>query len=191
LEEFANLRDEDAERFSEKHPDCSLANSLTEHGWTEGVVHRLGGSGSTLVSGRALLLAETIRKLQPNPALRKRDISRLIWKGDEAANDYLKVLLSGSRVEFDWKRGEIVYKPENDFERAVYTLFRNSSRAKVCGNPDCPSPYFIAGRKSERYCSEDCAVVYQQEWKRNWWKRVGSRKRSEQRAKKKKGKRGR
>ena len=186
LGQFANLRDEDVKKFRERHPDFSIASSLTEEGWIEGVVHRLGGGGPTLVSGRALVLAETIRKLQPNPALRKRDILRQIWNGDEASDDYLKILLAGSRVEFDWKRGEIVYKPQNEFELAVYALFRNSSRARICGNSECPSRYFIASRRSQVYCSEDCAGVYQKEWKRNWWKHKGSSRRRQQRAKKRK-----
>jgi hypothetical protein len=186
LKEFANLRDEDAEKFRSKHPDFLVLATLTSEGWLEGVVHRLGGGGPNLIQHRALMLAETIAKLQPIPALRKRDILRAIWRADQYSNDYLKILLTGSRVEFDWKRGELVYSPENDFEYAIYALFRNSSRAKFCANPDCPAPYFIGARKSERYCSEDCAAVYQRKWKRNWWKQVGSSRRKEQRARKRK-----
>src|SRR5689334_529463 len=66
IEEFVNLRDDDAERFRAKHPDFVLSANLTEKGWLEGVVHRLGGGGPLLVSGRALLIAENIRKLQPS-----------------------------------------------------------------------------------------------------------------------------
>lgn len=190
LKEFANLRDEDVEKFRVKHPNFVLSANLTEEGWLEGVVHRLGGGGPRLIGGRALMVAETVRKSQPIPALRKRDVLRMIWRRDELANDYLKVLLAGSRVVFDWNRGEIVYKPEDDFEQALYALFRNSSRARVCGNPDCPAPYFVAGRKSERYCGEDCARVFQQEWKRNWWKQKGAKLRKEQRANKRKAKKG-
>jgi hypothetical protein len=186
LRQFANLRDDEVKWFRQAHPDFSITSALTEEGWIEGVVHRLGGSGPTLVSGRALVLAEAIRKLQPNPELRKRDILRQIWNGDEAANDYLKILLTGSRVEFDWKRGEIVYEPQNEFELAVYALFRNSSRARICGNSECLARYFIASRKSQVYCSERCAGVYQKEWKRNWWKHKGSSRRRQQRAKKRK-----
>lgn len=188
LREFANLRDEEAEKFGAKHPDFVLSPNLTEEGWLEGVVHRIGGGGPRVIEGRALMIAETIRKLQPNPALRKRDMLSLIWRRDEYSNDYLKVLLAGSRVVFDWGRSEIVYKPEDGFEQALYALFRNSSRAKVCENPDCLAPLFIASRKSERYCSEKCAHVFQGEWKRNWWKQKGSKLRKEQRNGKRKAK---
>jgi hypothetical protein len=190
LRKFANLRDEEIESFGAKHPDFVVAKALTEEGWIEGVVHRLGGSGPRLISHRALMLAQTIRELQPNPALRKRDMLRFIWRGDESANDYLKILLSGSRMEFDWRQGELVYEPENDFERAVYALFRNSALAKVCGNPECPAPLFIAQRKSQCYCGEDCANVYQKEWKRNWWQKKGAAKRQQQRTEKRRAKKG-
>jgi hypothetical protein len=190
LREFVNLRDERVEGFGAEHPDFVISQALTEEGWLEGVVHRLGEGGPRLISSRALMLAENIRKLQPNPVLRKRDILRLIWRGDESANDYLKILLAGSRMQFDWKRGELVYEPQNDFEKAVYALFRNSKLAKVCGNPDCPAPLFVAQRKSGAYCEEDCAQVYQREWKRNWWRNRGSSMRQQQRAEKTRGKKG-
>jgi hypothetical protein len=181
LSEFANLRDEDVEKLRTKYPNFLVSKALTEDGWIEGVVHRLGGSGSRLISRRALMIAETIRKLQPTPALRTRDMLRLIWKGDSDANDYLKVLLSGSRTQFNWKRGELVYEPQNELEQAIYALFRNSRLARVCESTDCPAPFFIAKRKSQRYCGPECASVYQKQWKRRWWKDKGASRRKKQR----------
>jgi len=134
------------------------------------------------------MLAETIAKAQPDRALRIRELLRCIWRGDENADDYLKILLSGSRMRFNWRRGELEYAPENELEEAVYALFRNSSLAKVCENPECPAKYFIAQRKSQRYCGEECASVYQREWKRKWWKKKGAKLRSEQRRQKEKRK---
>jgi len=87
-------------------------------------------------------------------------------------------------MRFNWRRGELEYVPENELEEAVYALFRNSSLAKVCENPECPAKYFVAQRKSQRYCGKDCALVFQQQWKRNWWKEKGSELRREQRTKK-------
>jgi hypothetical protein len=185
LTDFANIREEKVEKFRAEHPDFFLAGNLTEEGWQNGFLLRLGGAGKTIFSGRALHLAEALSKDLPNVTLRMRDIVRRIWSGDPFANDYLKALLYGTRVEFDWKRGEITYEPQNEFERALYALFRNSSLAKICANAECTAPYFIARRTTQRYCSLDCAEVFQQKWKLDWWKRVGSKKRSEQRAKKK------
>jgi hypothetical protein len=191
LTDFANIRDEKVEKFRAEHRDFFLADNLSEEGWQNGFLLRLGGAGRTILSGHALHLAEALSKDLPNVTLRMRDILRRIWRGDPSANEYLKALLYGSRVEFDWKRGEITYEPRNEFERALYALFRNSSHAKICANAECTAPYFIARRTTQRYCSPDCAEVFQQRWKLDWWKRVGSKKRSEGRAKKKKAKKGR
>ena len=189
LTKFANLRDEDAEKFRAGYPEFLLQPNLRESGWALGVTERLG------MNERAIAHAGAIADAQPNPALRKRDVLRRIWRADEYANDYVKLLLYSSeisphRVEFNWKRGEIVYQPLDNFERAVYALFRNSGLAKVCENPDCPAPYFIAKRRSQRYCGEDCASVYQRLWKRKWWKKGGVVWRRKQRALKRKASKG-
>jgi len=179
LQRFVNLRDEDAEKFRVEHPEFLLLPQLIESGWELGVMLRLG------MTSRASARAREIAEEQPNPVLRKREVLRRIWRGDEYANDYLKLLLYSSsptdRVEFNWKRGEIVYQPKDDLEKAVYTLFRNSALAKVCEAEDCPARYFIAKRRNQRYCSPECAAQFQKKYKLDWWNREGSRRRHEQR----------
>ena len=77
------------------------------------------------------------------------------------------------QVELDWQRSQFVYLPRTQFQRAVYELFRQSAFAKVCANPDCPAPYFVAHKTAQRYCMNECAQVFQREWKRRWWKERG------------------
>ncbi len=114
-----NLRDEDVERFRTKHADF-VPKVLTIENWTEGTLKCLEQSGHRIVSVRALALAETLRSSGPKEEeLRARDILRLIWRGHDDANDYLKILLAGSHMRCDWKRAELVYEPENDFEQAT------------------------------------------------------------------------
>ncbi len=36
---------------------------------------------------------------------------------------------------------------------------RRAQRAKVCGNPDCPAPYFLQERKGQTFCTHKCAVL--------------------------------
>jgi len=44
----------------------------------------------------------------------------------------------------------------------------------VCANPDCPAPYFLKGRKTQRFCDRPtCAAYGQREHKKNWWKEHG------------------
>ncbi len=55
------------------------------------------------------------------------------------------------------------------FEAAVYHLQCLGDRARICPNPECPAPYFIATKKGQKYCSPECAAPSQRESKRKWW----------------------
>src|ERR1700687_3352426 len=44
----------------------------------------------------------------------------------------------------------------------------------VCGNPECPSPYFLKARKTQRFCDRPaCSAYGQREHKRKWWSEHG------------------
>jgi len=45
-----------------------------------------------------------------------------------------------------------------------------ADRAKYCGGPECPAPYFIAIKRWQKYCSEKCAAPATREQKRQWWR---------------------
>ncbi len=49
-----------------------------------------------------------------------------------------------------------------------------ADRLRVCPNGGCPAPYFIAKRRSQKYCSEACALPAQREFKRAWWTEHGA-----------------
>lgn len=66
-------------------------------------------------------------------------------------------------------------------------------RMRYCPNPECPAPYFIAIRRSQKYCSDACALPAQREFKRKWWQEHGStwrkkRARTKNKLKRKRGK---
>lgn len=56
------------------------------------------------------------------------------------------------------------------FERCAYHFHRIAERARRCGNPECPAPYFFAVKKGQKYCSEKCAAPSQRDQKRRWWR---------------------
>jgi len=102
---------------------------------------------------------------------------RLAWKGNEAAIGALLQLGFGkgksNLVLPDWRRSGFRYMPRTNFQAAVYELLKHSRQARVCLNPDCASPYFIAHDPRRKFCSPECAAPFQKEWKRRWWKRKG------------------
>ena len=51
---------------------------------------------------------------------------------------------------------------------------------RVCANVRCSAPYFVAGRKDQKYCGSDCS---QNVASRNWWKKHGKKYRSERKKK--------
>jgi len=81
--------------------------------------------------------------------------------------------------------------PPTPFEQALMWLVDVGDRARHCQNPDCVAPYFIAARRSQKYCSTTCAAPTQREFKRRWWAEHGSKRRQKgarQAARTKKGK---
>jgi hypothetical protein len=50
--------------------------------------------------------------------------------------------------------------------------------ARKCLNPECPSPFFFARRRKQKYCSEVCAMPAQRDSKRRWWREHGNQWRS-------------
>ncbi|SRR6266481_2465813 len=65
-------------------------------------------------------------------------------------------------------------KPPGRTERLLLELMRWAELTHYCDNQDCPAPYFIASRRSQKYCSEECSKTAQQESKRRWWAEKGT-----------------
>lgn len=43
-----------------------------------------------------------------------------------------------------------------------------------CPNPECPAPYFLKGRKTQRYCERPACIAYgQRQHKLKWWSAHG------------------
>lgn len=78
--------------------------------------------------------------------------------------------------------------PPNPFQQSVLYLLRWAAKTRCCHNRGCTSPYFLASRSSQKYCSEDCAIPAQRAYKLDWWRENGRnwRKRQARRPKRKK-----
>lgn len=53
----------------------------------------------------------------------------------------------------------------------AYSAYLCGKRMRVCLNGDCPAPYFVAGRRDQRYCSTECAAPAKLAAKRRSWHR--------------------
>jgi hypothetical protein len=75
----------------------------------------------------------------------------------------------------DWSAGTVAYISQIDFQRAIWLLFRESWRAKVC--PKC-STYFLVQKPAQLYCSPACSQAAHRTSSLTWWKKKGFRRRA-------------
>jgi hypothetical protein len=196
LRELANLRDEPAaiERFERRWPELAEKPTSIPQGFS------MGGQESTYVA----VLRTCLRKIWTGGPdanslltaffLTSSPIVDLIRPWPPIADPITKALPSHPLVpkgsfEADWRRSGLVYHPETQLQKALYLLLQSSARAKVCANPDCPAPYFIAKKLRERYCSLECVRPFQRQSKLDWWNRVGRERRSKRSTPKRRSKR--
>jgi len=45
----------------------------------------------------------------------------------------------------------------------------HANRLCICRNAECPAPYFIAARRDQKFCSNDCASPAKKAAKLKWW----------------------
>src|SRR5262249_12484866 len=74
-----------------------------------------------------------------------------------------------------WTNGDLAYLPGNDFQRALYLLFRASWRAKICAK--C-STYFVADKPAQLYCGTACSGGVKRERTLKWWRDKGAKRRA-------------
>ena len=92
-----------------------------------------------------------------------------------------------AQFEVDWNEGVFRYRGVCDFQRALYLLFLESWKARVCEK--C-SAKFIARRVAQKYCSIECSGSMQRELKQKWWAEHGEKWRRQRNESKRKSKGG-
>ena len=88
--------------------------------------------------------------------------------------DDASMLLKGPQTV--WKlseEGRVAYIYAQTTWQYLWILlgFEKRDSQRVCKNPDCPAPFFIARRKDQVFCGEDCAHIIVG---RRWWKKHGN-----------------
>jgi hypothetical protein len=112
-----------------------------------------------------------------------------VWLGDQApllqllgikaepqmpgnTSPVLSIHLILAQFFADWDEGVFRYHGMCAFQRALYLLFLESWRARVCERCD---EKFIARRKAQKYCMKDCSDAAQREVKSRWWAEHGDK----------------
>ena len=176
LIDLANLRDESAApRFKRRHGDKFLPES------TDQLIRSWAIRGEEEDVGN--LSAE--QKFWKYWLFPLRDSVRRLWTGDEREKRWgtfrilEKYFLVGSRRfaagpitdDVEWFLPADL-GPETTCERIFAHM---SGRTSYCQNPNCAAPYFFPTRRSQKYCSDVCAIPAQRDSKRKWWSENGAR----------------
>jgi hypothetical protein len=78
-----------------------------------------------------------------------------------------------------WGSVEVRFVARGDFEAALWTLFRESWRARTCSQ--CKR-YFIAEKPAQTYCSTRCYGDAKRGRRLAWWNKAGKIKRAQKKA---------
>jgi hypothetical protein len=97
------------------------------------------------------------------------------WRsGDERALDAIDQYLSGGLpIHFDLDEGCFRIHVVN-VQRLILMLFlrdQAAGKTAICANPDCPAPYFLKSRKTQKICEAgDCVAWAQRNYALKWWR---------------------
>jgi hypothetical protein len=126
-------------------------------------------------------------------AQQMQGLLRGAWRGDQTAIELLQ--FGATHYAEQQAYGPIQIKPvptshgvdiyAPDLWTYVRVAFLNDqSRARVCENPDCAAPYFLAKRKDARLCgNEACSAWAQRQWSLDHWRSRGEKLRKLRKAK--------
>ncbi|HEV2022314.1 MAG TPA: hypothetical protein VGQ94_07270 [Terriglobales bacterium] len=83
--------------------------------------------------------------------------------------------------------GRVILDPRSFPMQLVAGILENWRRFRTCGNPQCPAPYFLAKRETQRYCERgECTAYAQQQYALKWWDKEGWKRRAAKAAKSRK-----
>lgn len=111
-----------------------------------------------------------------------QDALRQAWKGDLHRLQYIQDQVAVyMRAEWKFERMRIRVIPENLWSIVCVTFLQDhaAGRTGVCENPNCPAPYFIKQRRTQKFCEAGPCVAYKQRlYALSWWNRKGKDKRA-------------
>jgi len=66
--------------------------------------------------------------------------------------------------------GRLVLNPCNFPAQLAVAILENWRRFAICGNPDCVVPFFLAKRKTQKFCEQgECTRYAQNKYALRWW----------------------
>lgn len=113
--------------------------------------------------------------------LKFRNVLQQLWRGDVRTFAVVASWVRYAQLQHTWTvgtwaDGTLSVQPNYCLFPLCLAIAASEWGGKMttCANPDCPQPYFLKGRKTQRFCDRPACIAYgQREHKRNWWSEHG------------------
>jgi hypothetical protein len=120
------------------------------------------------------LVSKPFNEQTKDVVLKFRDVLRQAWGGDQAALGTIRLLGQASANLALTKHGQIELIV-NDLLGMTCILFLRdfgAGRLGLCANPQCPSPFFVRSRRTQKFCGlAACMVLSHQVSANKYWNR--------------------
>jgi hypothetical protein len=169
LQELANLRDgvDAANRFENNFNELLNKDDSRTH-----ILAEVECGGCEASPERAITLLDD----RYGPLLALREEVRTIWTTPDLKVREWRIFLFGADPTVSVSLAAAIGPPDpTPFQQALMHLLKCAATMTCCSNKECPAPYFFARRKSQKFCSDICALPAQREHKRRWWSRHGEK----------------
>lgn len=79
------------------------------------------------------------------------------------------------------KVGHLILNPLSFPAQFVAAILENSQRFAVCENPECVAPFFLAKRRTQKFCERgECTRYAQNQYALRWWKENKGKRKTKQ-----------
>jgi hypothetical protein len=80
---------------------------------------------------------------------------------------------------------EFADTPHDPFLQALHRALETATMMRLCHNRDCRHPFFVATKRTHKYCTQECAKPAKRAAKLRWWRKHGKKRRLKQSRQKK------
>jgi hypothetical protein len=111
-----------------------------------------------------------------DPLITLRNEVRAIWEADDLETKEWRIFCLRGNPTMTLSFLAILdpHTIPKPFQKALLQLLKSAGKLRHCHNPSCAAPYFVARRRSQKYCCADCTMPGQRELKRHWWQKNGN-----------------
>lgn len=120
------------------------------------------------------LMSKPLNERTQLVVLKFRDVLRRAWIGDSCSLNIVELLAQMNAKITATENGRIELVIDDTLGAASILFLREfaAGRLGMCANPQCPSPYFVRSRRTQKFCDVPACMVYSHRVSaNNYWSR--------------------